>query len=253
MDVALLAVLASGLGAWFWRSTKTRREPTIDRRELDGDADVALHVAMHNARSRQQVMSSLDLLYGLLQDESIASAVSLAGGDANVLEERVLGALAAAAGDELRTETGAEANQVLWIACMVARHAHRTVTCRDLWAYLYGTEAAALLDAERPTRAEVLFAAIHGRARPLPDDARGDVHVVLWNDDYTTQELVCELLRRVFGVDDDRANELMLETHHQGKSIVARLPVAAARAKIGEAQAIARAAGSPLHVGFEPV
>lgn len=251
MDVAFLAVIATGFGAWLWRHARQVHGPAIDRRALDADADVALHVAMHNARSRKQVMCSLDLLYGLLQDETIASAVALAGGDASALEDRVLGALEAVAGDELRTETGEEAYQVLWIATMIARKTDRHVSCRDLWAYLYGTEAAALLDAERPSRVDVLFAAIHGKARPLPE-AGPDVDVVIWNDDYTTHDLVVELLREVFGLPDDRARALTAQTHEQGKSTIARMPLAAARTAIDAAHARARAAGSPLYVGYEP-
>lgn len=251
MDV-VIAMIATGLGAWFWQKARVLRPVTYDRHELDDDAEVALHVALHSAKSRGATLTSLDLLYGLVQNEAIASAVARAGGDAAVLEDRVLSALGASGREDLGT-LQRDAEVALSHASVIAAHAGRRATCIDLWAHLHGTEADTLLAAERPTRLDVLVAAVHGSVPALPEANRaGDVLIVLRNDDYTPQELVTTLLVDVFGLARERAEALMLETHERGKATVARLRAAEARTKLERARAFAREAGAPLYLGFEP-
>jgi ATP-dependent Clp protease adaptor protein ClpS len=43
--------------------------------------------------------------------------------------------------------------------------------------------------------------------------------VFLLNDDYTTQDFVCFVLQRFFGMDNDMAMRVMLSVHTQGKGI----------------------------------
>src|SRR5438309_1535068 len=83
-------------------------------------------------------------------------------------------------------------------AVALARVGHRRATCTDLWAALTGSPAARLLDDSRLDRGATLFALFHGGRAPdiaLPDGR--DVLIVLRNDNYTTQEFVCGLLRDV--------------------------------------------------------
>ncbi len=47
--------------------------------------------------------------------------------------------------------------------------------------------------------------------------------VVLLNDDYTPMEFVVHVLERFFGLDRERATQVMLHVHTRGKSIHARL------------------------------
>ena len=80
---------------------------------------------------------------------------------------------------------------------------------------------------------------------------RTELHVVLRNDDHTTQEFVTALLHDVFDLDETAATTKMMETHRQGKTIVGRYRLAAAKDKILTARRRARDAGFPLWVGVE--
>jgi ATP-dependent Clp protease adapter protein ClpS len=250
--VAYLAIAAAGFGAMWWRG---RSRPDRIRAALQSafepDAEVALHVANHEARQHGHGVTSMHLLYGLLQDEVIAEAIREAGHDVSALEDRVLEAI----GNLLDSpELWDEGQQVLHFAAIASSHAGRRAGCVDLWAYLAHTHAATLLETTGVDRAGVLFRLVHKTAEPPlpPEDQRGDVHVVLRNDDYTTVELVCEILRDVFGMAEAEAETSMSKTHHEGRAIVGRFAVPEARSKVLAVRSRARAAGYPLWIGIEP-
>ena len=70
-DVGYIAIVVAGLGAYWWRHLRAR--PREAASELfTPDAEVALHVAIHEATSRRQRLSSIHVLYGLLQEFRIA-------------------------------------------------------------------------------------------------------------------------------------------------------------------------------------
>jgi ATP-dependent Clp protease adaptor protein ClpS len=245
-DVGYIAIVVAGLGAYWWRHLRPRPRDNTSAL-FEPDAEVALHVAMHEASSRHQELSSIHVLYGLLQDEAVVAAIATAGGDPDALEDRVLAALAALPGDD---DSGAPvANRAAVIAYATGRRA----TCTDLWATLAGSSAARLLDDARLDRGGTLFALFHGGHAPeitLPD-AR-DVLVVLRNDHYTTQEFVCGVLRDVFALPEAQASEVMLATHATGRGVIGRFTAAAARDKITAARALAQAQAFPLWIGVEP-
>jgi hypothetical protein len=147
--LALLVLAGAGLGAWWLH--RYQRSPARLRLRGGGryetDAEVALHVAFHEGRSRgHEWLSSLHILYGLLQDEAVAEAIQRTGGDSAALEDRVLAALAA---HEVTTDTAREAGWILAYAAAASEDAGRGVSCVDLWAALSRppSEAAALVDA----------------------------------------------------------------------------------------------------------
>jgi len=252
--LSLLVLAGAGLGAW-WLHRYQRSPERLRLRgsQYETDAEVALHVALHEARSRAHAwLSSLHVLYGLLQDEGVVSAIRRSGGDPDALEDRVLAALDAhAAGAEAAREAG----WILAYAVASAEHTGRATSCTDLWAALSrsSSEGAALVDAVGVNRAAVLFLLFHGEEPEISDGIAGDVHVVLRNDHYTTSEFVCDVLERVFGLASAEATTRMRAAHEHGRAVIGRYAVREAREKILEARRLAKARGFPLWVGVEPV
>jgi ATP-dependent Clp protease adaptor protein ClpS len=244
-DVGYIAIVVAGFGAYWWRHMRPLRPPPT---RLAPDADVAVHVALHEASSRRQELSSLHVLYGLLQDDDVIAAIRTAGGDPDALEDRVLAALATATDG-----AHADGQRIIGRAATLAHLAGRQASCTDLWAALTVAHAATLIDDSKLGRGAVLFALFHGGRDPdvtLPDDR--DVFVVLRNDHYTTQEFVCSVLRDVFALPEAHASAIMLTTHTTGRAVIGRFTAAAARAKIAEVRALARAQAFPLWIGVEP-
>lgn len=257
MDPLSLLVLAgAGLGAW-WLHRYQRSSMRLRLRggggRLETDAEVALHVAQHEGRSRGHAwMSSLHLLYGLLQDEGVTAAIRRSGGDPSALEDRVLAALDA---HEVTADTAQEAGWILSYAVATSEHTGRPTSCTDLWAALSRSDSqgAALVDAAGVNRAAVLFLLFHGEEPEIADGLPGDVHVVLRNDHYTTSEFVCDVLERVFGLPAAEATTRMRTAHDHGRAVIGRYTARQAREKILEARQLAKARGFPLWVGIEPV
>lgn len=263
-DVGYIALVIAGFGAYWWRHMRPRQWRAAPRDLFTPEAEIALHVATHEATSRSQELSSLHVLYGLLQDETVTAAIATAGGNPDALEDRVLAALAAPVDDARNhARTGAQdevpdaaQNDAQWIvghAAAVAHRAGRKASCTDLWAFLGESRAGKLLDDAELDRGAALFALFHGGRAPEVTITDGrDVFVVLRNDHYTTQEFVCSVLRDVFALSESDASAIMLATHTAGRAVVGRFTAADARAKIGEARALARAHAFPLWIGVEP-
>jgi ATP-dependent Clp protease adaptor protein ClpS len=252
---ALLVLAGAGLGAWWLhRYQRGPRQLRLGGRgRYETDAEVALHVAFHEGRTRaHEWLSSLHVLYGLLQDEAVAAAIQRSGGDAAALEDRVLAALDA---HQVTDDTAHEAGWILAYAISSSESTGRGTSCTDLWAALSRSESegAALVDAAGVSRVAVLFLLFHGEEPEIADGLAGDVHVVLRNDHYTTREFVCDLLERVFALPPAEAATRMQTTHDHGRAVIGRYAAGEARDKIRETRRLAKAQGFPLWIGVEPV
>jgi ATP-dependent Clp protease adaptor protein ClpS len=255
MDAVLIALAAAaGAGALWWH--QQRQLPARSRAMLasafDGDAEVVLHVAQHECAQRGQALSSIHVLYGLVQDEAICEVVRALGHDPEAVENLVLAAL-----DETRSVEHAQVTErfhhLYAHAIYTAQHAGRKASRVDLWAYLAGSDAAELLARAGVEHVDVLFRLYH-RHPPTPLDGHsGDVHVVLRNDDYTTRDFVCEVLTSVFGYDEEAAETRMMQTHTEGRGVVGRFAIAEAKPKIQRVRELARTRGYPLWIGIEPI
>jgi ATP-dependent Clp protease adaptor protein ClpS len=247
-DAGYIAIVVASLGAYWWRHLRPARPQLTVGDLFASDAEVALHVATHEATVRRQAMSSVHVLYGLLQDEAVVAAITRTGGNPDALEDRVLAALGAPSGT-LAEDIGS------WIDGLAVRahHAGRHATCTDLWASLHGAWAEQLLSDGAIDHRAVLFVLFHGHDEPelsLPD--AGDVLVVLRNDHYTTQLFVCSVLRDVFHLPAARAEAVMLATHTDGRAVIGRFTADEARTRIAEARARSRSLSFPLWIGVEP-
>ncbi len=75
--------------------------------------------------------------------------------------------------------------------------------------------------------------------------------VIYVNDDATTMEFVVESLMSVFGHSKETSEQITMEIHQQGSSIVAVLPFELAEQKGLEVTTMARNQGYPLQIRIE--
>ncbi len=76
--------------------------------------------------------------------------------------------------------------------------------------------------------------------------------VIIHNDDFTTMDFVVMVLKQVFFMNEEKANALMLQVHHQGKAVVGIYTYDIAVSKTQKATEMARANGFPLRLTVEP-
>ena len=76
--------------------------------------------------------------------------------------------------------------------------------------------------------------------------------VIIHNDDFTTMEFVVEVLKTVFFLSNEKAEELMLQVHHANKAVVGIYTNDIAVSKANKAINMAREKGFPLRLTVEP-
>lgn len=230
MDALLLLIGGAGLSAAVWR-WQHRRGIALLRARFDGDAQVALHVAVHLANTERRPLATADVVRGLAQDERFARAIRTLGGD----PDRALA----------NVPLDPDGARVVAIAAGLAHR--RPATIADLWRAAMPRVATAVgLDATA-----LLFVLVHGEREPAPPAAAADHDVVLRNDDYTPFELVHHILREVFEVSEAQAIEIARQTHERGRATVGRYPTELARDRVETARTRARHHMYPLWIGLE--
>jgi len=75
--------------------------------------------------------------------------------------------------------------------------------------------------------------------------------VLLLNDDYTTMDFVVEVLQTIFGMDFERANQVMLKVHQEGSAVCGIYPKDLAETKVAQVAAFARQHEHPLRCVYE--
>ena len=76
--------------------------------------------------------------------------------------------------------------------------------------------------------------------------------VTIFNDDFTTMEFVVMILKVVFFKSEAEAETLMLQVHHSDKAVVGIYSYDIAVSKVNKATQMAREAGFPLRLTYEP-
>lgn len=76
--------------------------------------------------------------------------------------------------------------------------------------------------------------------------------VIIYNDDFTTMDFVVKLLVDVFYKTESEATVIMLSVHEHGKGVVGIYSYDMAVSLVRRATAMARDAGFPLRIGYEP-
>lgn len=81
----------------------------------------------------------------------------------------------------------------------------------------------------------------------------GMYKVVLYNDDYTTMEFVIDVLQRFFAINNERAQQLMLQIHNNGSAICGIYTRDVAETKVAQVTEYAQQNGHPLRCGTEEI
>ena len=84
------------------------------------------------------------------------------------------------------------------------------------------------------------------------EDLERPYRIIIENDDVTPMEFVVLVLLGIFELDFERAVQVMLEAHNNGRAYVATLPFEQAQQRVYEAQSRAREMDYPLSFYLEP-
>jgi ATP-dependent Clp protease adaptor protein ClpS len=76
--------------------------------------------------------------------------------------------------------------------------------------------------------------------------------VFVHNDDITPMWFVTRILQGIFGLEEQRAEQVMLEAHTNGVAFVVALSLEQAEFRVEQAHSMARAARYPLTFTYEP-
>ncbi len=71
-------------------------------------------------------------------------------------------------------------------------------------------------------------------------------HVILNNDDYTPMDFVVEILDKFFSMDLEKATQVMLKVHYEGKAICGTYSAEIAETKVMQVTVYAREHEHPL-------
>ena len=77
--------------------------------------------------------------------------------------------------------------------------------------------------------------------------------VIIFNDDYTPMEFVVYVLQNFFGLDRDKATQIMLEVHTHGKGVCGIFTKEVAETKSSQVNNYARENEHPLVSEIEPL
>jgi ATP-dependent Clp protease adaptor protein ClpS len=253
--VEAIVLLVSAFGAsgalWAWQNRARIREEAARKKQiatmLDESMQVALELAKHAATTRNQPLAPLHVLYAIVQDETVAAAIDELGGDRTALDNALDKAL-----DALDPGTDPRAGkQLLGSGLGLAYATKRMMTLADALITLDRGGHASLLDAPPLSAHALVFRLVHGSVPPATLARETHVHVILRNDDYTTQDFVVHVLRDVFELPEADAVAKMRATHETGRAIVGRYAVAIAQDKVETVRRDAAKHHMPLWIGVE--
>ena len=76
--------------------------------------------------------------------------------------------------------------------------------------------------------------------------------VRMHNDDFTSMEIVVQILKQVFFYTEEKAERLMLQIHHSDKAMVGVYTYDIAMSKVNKATLLAREQNYPLRLTLQP-
>ena len=103
---------------------------------------------------------------------------------------------------------------------------------------------------DEPTHVDDIDTGVAVKAKPKTK--RPSMYkVLLLNDDYTPMEFVVHVLERFFGLNHDRAVQIMLTVHTQGVAVVGVFTYEIAETKVTQVMDYARQHQHPLQCAME--
>ena len=88
-------------------------------------------------------------------------------------------------------------------------------------------------------------------SRDVREDRPPMYKVLLHNDDYTTMDFVVDILIQVFGKSLEKATQIMLNVHNEGKAVCGIYPREIAETKVQTVHNLAGRKGFPLKSTME--
>lgn len=117
----------------------------------------------------------------------------------------------------------------------------------DIWEEVDEFQLAPILSEEDEGEGESGVATVTRNRTKKPPRYK----VLLHNDDYTTMEFVVEILRTVFGMNNQKAQMVMLKIHTEGFGVCGVYTFEIAETKMGKVSQMAREHGHPLKCTIE--
>jgi ATP-dependent Clp protease adapter protein ClpS len=244
--------------------------PTFSR-SLEQSLDRAL--ALANER-RCEYASLERLLLALIDDEDAAAVMRACNVDLDELRRSLttyldseLGNLVSDGGEY--SKPSADFQRVIRGAVIhVQSFGRDEVTGTNVLVAIFAereSRAAFFLQEEGMTRYDATRYISHKIAKGVSDDRAGGTgpqtdsdkpsgllaKVRLLNDDYTPMEFVVHVLERVFDMDRETAERIMLHIHDKGVGLCGTYPYDVADAKVTEVLNLAREHQHPLHCVLE--
>jgi ATP-dependent Clp protease ATP-binding subunit ClpA len=213
-------------------------------------------------------VTAAHLLLALADDPDAAPVMQACNVDLEQLRRAILASMPAAGSAQLPDEKGPRFSQGfqadLQRASVQVQSAGRNeINGADVLIAMLAGPAAGFLQAQGMTRYDATTFISHGitkNEQTAPRSA-GEVaaqassggsadspmlNVRLLNDEFTPMEFVVHVLKEVFGLEQDDAIRVMLQTHHQGMGACGTYPREEALAKAAKVMDLARQHQHPL-------
>jgi ATP-dependent Clp protease adaptor protein ClpS len=146
-----------------------------------------------------------------------------------------------------------DCEKLVTLACVHANTSGKTLSIAPLAVLVLRHRTIVRgLAAGRVDPFDVIYALAHGRPLATDHDVSGEVDVVFFDDQYTTQEFVVKVLTSVFELPADRAQDLMMRVHQSGSGRVGPFRADDARERLAKVRAMAEKALIPLRLEAAP-
>jgi ATP-dependent Clp protease adapter protein ClpS len=220
------------------------------------------------AQQHPEDITAAHLLLALMDDADAAPVMQACNVDLQQLRHAILASIPAADSARLPDDRGPRFSQGFQAdleraSVQVQSTGRQEINGADVLVAMLAGPAVGFLQAQGMTRYDATTFISHGisknaQAAPL---SAGEVamqassagsagspmfSVRLLNDEYTPMEFVVHVLKEVFGLEQDDAVRVMLQTHHQGMGACGAYSREEAEAKAAKVMSLARQHQQPL-------